>query len=278
MKSFMRVLPITALIAFMFLTACDENQFDSMDTTPPARPKNVYLINGDRRVDIFWDYNSERDLAGYNIYYSYSHNGKYEWIGSTENDYYIDWEAVNGDEIYYGVTAYDYDGNESDLSIEMLRAVPRPEGKNVSLINTDAQSGYDISSKAVVAWDDQNADFYWDNDATGHYLNVFSDTEIVDMGVTTDIYDIFYAPETGWDNAIKAGDIKYVKAIPGHTYVVWTWDNKFAKIRVNNIISDRLTFDWSYQTVQGERMLKDREKTRTILNKLNLISRRNVTK
>jgi hypothetical protein len=70
------------------------------------------------------------------------------------------------------------------------------------------------------------------------------------MGPTTDIYDIPYAPTTGWTSATDA------VAIAGHTYAIWTWDNYYAKIRVSSITTDRMIFDWAFQTVLGNPELK----------------------
>lgn len=70
------------------------------------------------------------------------------------------------------------------------------------------------------------------------------------MGLTNDIYDIPYAPANGWNpNKEEIAQI-------GHTYVIWTYDNHFAKIRVKNITSDRIVFDWAFQLVEGEPQLK----------------------
>lgn len=37
---------------------------------------------GDGLVEITWENNTERDVAGYNIYFSYDYWGEYELIGS----------------------------------------------------------------------------------------------------------------------------------------------------------------------------------------------------
>jgi hypothetical protein len=43
------------------------------------------------------------------------------------------------------------------------------------------------------------------------------------------IYDIAFAPTTGWS------EYKDAPALIGHTYVIWTWDNHFAKIRIKSL-------------------------------------------
>lgn len=245
------LLTITAALTF---TACDINdpRNDYHDNTPPAPPTGVQVFNGSNRVDISWNHNREDDVAGYNVYYSYSYNGKYTVIGSTTDNYFIDYEAVNGDTYYYAVDAYDYNGNISDLSHDVIYSTPRPEGFNQSIfdyINYPNSGAYSFSSYSAVPSEDPTADFYYEN-YEGHYLFVNDDTEIQDIGPTHDIYDISEAPLTGWS---PTGD---AVAIPGHTYVILTFDNHYAKVRVKSVIGDRIVFDWAFQLVEGERQLK----------------------
>ena len=46
---------------------------------------------------------------------------------------YTDTTVRNGETYYYAVSAYDADGNESELSPEDASDTPRPEGRNVVL-------------------------------------------------------------------------------------------------------------------------------------------------
>jgi hypothetical protein len=84
------------------------------------------------------------------------------------------------------------------------------------------------------------------------------------MGPTNDIYDIEFAPISGWSPT------KDVEAIVGHTYVIWTWDNHFAKVRIFSMTGDRVVFDWAYQLVEGESQLKGSRngETRKSLNRI----------
>jgi hypothetical protein len=76
------------------------------------------------------------------------------------------------------------------------------------------------------------------------------------MGRTNNIYDISYAPTTGWVPLQTGDNIKYVEATVGHTYIIWTVDNHFAKIRIKSITNGRMMFDWAYQLVEGNIELK----------------------
>ena len=258
MKTLTKILLSTLFGGIIFLTGCDKvNNY--YDTTPPAPPKNISSVTGDNRVDIFWDYNTESDVAGYNVYYAFSYNGKYTLIGSTQNDSYVDYGAKNGVTYYYAVTAYDYDGNESELSKDEVYDTPRPEGFNQAIndyIRFPNNAGYDFSKYLVLPYDDKYTDFFFENYNGTFYLNVWDDSDIQDMGATRDIWDISNAPTGGWVPLKQGENIKYTPAIIGHTYVIWTWDNHYAKVRVKNITSERVVFDWAYQLVEGNRELK----------------------
>ncbi len=247
---FIYLILLTVIFSF---TACQRNDLFQVDNQPPSAPTGLYIVNGDNRVDISWYNNTERDIAGYNVYYSTSYNGKYTLIGSTTDNYYIDYGARNGDTYYYAVTAYDYNGNESDLSYDDVSATPRPEGLNETVFDYRAfpnSGGFSFTTYTDVPYDDKSTDFYFENYNGVFYIDVWNDSDIQDMGATTDIYDISYAPESGWAAS------KDAVAIPGHTYVIWTWDNHYAKIRVKSITSERMIFDWAFQTVKGNAALK----------------------
>lgn len=237
----------------LLLAGCDVHDPYYYDNVPPAPPGNVYIINGDNRVDIVWSRNTEPDVAGYNVYYSYSYDGKYTLLGSTTNDYFVDYGAGNGTRYYYGIAAYDYNGNESELSPDVVYATPRPEGYNQAIfdyLNFPENSGYSFTTYSPVPYDDLQSDFYFEYFEGGYYLNVWKDTDILDAGPTTDILDVPFAPSSGWNPD------KYAAVFPGHTYIIWTWDNHYAKVRVSSVTPDRVVFDWAFQLVEGERQLK----------------------
>lgn len=240
----------------LFLTGCDiqePHHHFYHDYDPPSPPSNIIAINGDSRVDISWAFSREDDVEGYNIYFSYYYDGKYTLIGNTTSNYFIDRKAVNGNKYYYAVTAYDYSGNESELSYDVVYSAPRPEGFNNSIFDYrrfPANAGYSFSDYQVVPYDDLEADIFFENYQGSYYLNVWDDSDIQDMGYTGSIYDVVEAPAAGWSPTKDAA------AKVGHTYVIWTWDNHFAKIRIKNITRDRIVFDWAYQLIEGEPQLK----------------------
>ena len=120
-----------------------------------------------------------------------------------------------------------------------------------------------FTTYSTVPYDDQSTDFFFENYNGTYYLDVYKDSDIQDMGATNDIYDIPYAPDNGWSST------KDAIAKIGHTYVIWTWDNHYAKVRVRNITPDRIVFDWTFQLVQGNKELKPVKKSVTrILEKV----------
>ncbi len=251
---------MTMLIGFSLL-ACDDDEY--FDNTPPTPPRNVKTILGDNTVDIYWDHNQEGDVAGYNVYYAFGYYDRYTLLGNTGDNYFIDFGAENGVTYYYAIAAYDYNGNESELSYDMAIGVPRPEGFNQSIFDYNGfpqNSGYDLDDFLVVPYNDLNTDFFFENYNRTFFINVWEDTDIQDMGETYDIYDIGEAPLNGWVPIQPNENVKYVRAFVGHTYVIWTWDNHFAKIRISLITNERMVFDWAYQTVEGEPLLKGKGK------------------
>ncbi len=249
----MRRLVPAFLIAPLLVWAGCSNMSDSIDRTPPDPPVRLTTQAGDGFVDLQWSPNREPDLAGYNVFVSTSYDGRYELIGSTVDPHFVDYGARNGDTYYYAVTAFDYEGNESALSSDVAYDVPRPEGYDVILSayrESPRQAGFDLSVQSVVPFDDQSSDMYYDYSGGVGSMNVSTDTDIQDMGPTASLSDIRIAPAGGWspDHSVTLH--------PGHTYIVWTWDDHYAKFRVTALSSGRVVFDWAYQLQRANPLMK----------------------
>ncbi len=240
------------MLLVLFASGCQVSN-DYVDRTPPSPPRGLWTETGDNMIELFWNENPEPDVAGYNVYVNGSYNGRYELIGSARSAYFKDTGARNGSTYYYAVTAFDYDGNESDLSKDIVYDIPRPEGYGVVLEDyrrATATSGYDFSRYSVVPYNDLYADMYFENYQGTLYMNVREDSDIIDMGPTRSLLDIREAPSSGWSPTHD------VRLVAGHTYVVWTWDDHYAKFRVTNLSAGRVTFDWAYQLQQSNPLLK----------------------
>ena len=81
-------------------------------------------------------------------------------------------------------------------------------------------------------------------------MNVYTDTDIQDLGYTHSLLDIKVAPASGWSPTHD------VRLYVGHTYVVWTHDDHYAKFRVTSLSPSRVVFDWAYQLQESNPMLK----------------------
>jgi hypothetical protein len=230
-----------------------EQHFIAPDLTPPVPPQGISTATGDNLVEVFWVRNTEPDLAGYNVYVSNSLNGAYTLLGTTKDAYYLDNGARNGATYFYALTAFDVAGNESPLSRDVAYDTPRPEGYDVPLADyrtAPGLAGYDFSTYSIGQYNDKYTDIFYEYYQGRYYLDVWTDSDIQDMGYTKNVYDIGEAPAAGWSPT------KDAQLIAGHTYVIWTWDNHYAKVRVKSISASRIVFDWAYQLDPGNARLK----------------------
>uniref|UniRef100_A0A7C4XJA2 Fibronectin type-III domain-containing protein n=1 Tax=candidate division WOR-3 bacterium TaxID=2052148 RepID=A0A7C4XJA2_UNCW3 len=248
MEKLKGVLKTIVLMGVVFFAPCC---YEEADTEPPAVPRGLTSITGDESVMLTWYQNTEPDLAGYRIYRGPAPEGPYILIGETNLDYFLDYGLANGYTYYYAISAFDIHNNESELSYETVFDTPRPEGYNEKLFDYSEYpdfSGWDFSSYKVVPYNYPHCDFYfgYDNQFGSSFLYIQNPGGLIqDMGYTSSFDEIGYAPTDGWSTSGMA------EAINGHTYVIWTWDNHFAKIRITSVNSSYVVFDWAYQIDPG---------------------------
>jgi hypothetical protein len=223
----------------------DETIFVEVDTVPPAAPTGVVSTTGDREVRLRWNVNTEPDLDGYRIYWSADAEGPYELMASTRVNRFVDHDVDNGVTYFYAVTAVDFDGNESELSYDLVHDTPRPEGFNLVLWDSMGPnwdlSGYDFSAFVRRPFDATGTDVYFGRTG-GRPVMIAADdlTDLQDAGfVELDALD--WAPPAGWTTEDR------VTLIEGHSYYVWTRNDHFAKFRVIGLDPGRVTIDWAYQ-------------------------------
>ncbi|MEZ5359081.1 MAG: hypothetical protein R3F48_09660 [Candidatus Zixiibacteriota bacterium] len=258
-----KLLILIAAIAALGLVGCDNDDdciLCSGDAGAPPVPQGVYSITGDGAVYIYWNHidDVEGDFDYYIVYRSNHPDTGYWSIGETTDNEFVDDNVTNGQTYYYAVSSIDIYGHLSDLSYEYVFDTPRPEAYNQRLydfnINPD-NSGWDFSGRRVVAYNSIDADFYVEYyDANGvFYINVSNiDTDIQDMGYTSNLDEVNYSPTEGWSQ------LGWVEVIAGHTYIIWTDDNHFAKVRVTavDIPNNSIVVDWAYQVDTGNPELK----------------------
>ncbi len=259
MKKILLIMVLMIGSAFVFSGCEDDVYVMKPDHTPPSRPKGIYSITADRAVYIFWEENDEKDFAEYRVYRKTDPESNiYYHLATIDTSAYIDHNVKNGNTYYYVVTAIDYDGNESDFS-DRVQDTPRPEDFHWTLYDRfykPSSSGFSFSGPEVLNWDDYYTDIYleYDTDLETFFLCVANDqTDIQDFGYTKSLDDVDWAPAEGWS---KVG---WVEVITGHSYIVWTADDNYAKLRISEIVDNtRLTFDWAYQIDPGNQELAPR--------------------
>ena len=269
-----KTLLVIGLIAGLFyiFSGCEKKVYVvEPDTTPPCTPKGVYSVTGNEAIYIYWEENDEPDINIYRIYWAPETDGiipepdgDFELMAYTKSTQYTDTVVENGTTYYYVITAVDYSRNESEPS-KILYDTPRPEGHNVVLYDRAVDpyhAGIYFNNQEgakVIPWNSILCDIYLDTYDKVFYLNTtVKDSipnDIQDMGFTFGWSEINVAPDTniGWS------ELGYVPVGWGHTYVIWTWDNRYAKLRVTDIDTiyyNYIRFEWAYQTSEGNPELK----------------------
>lgn len=259
-RKFMTIL--IAVSATLFVGCDDDPELIMIDTTP-ATPQGVYSVTGDHAVYVYWNGPYESDIDGYIVWRSFEPLTNYDdiaYVDAVSNPdldlliyEYIDQNVVNGATYYYAVSSVDKAGQVSELSAENVFDTPRPEGV-VTLADSGSvmnQSGYNFAVQSVVSATSEVADVFVDMFDGIFYLNARdANTDIQDMGYTTSFDEIGWAPVDGWS------EVGWMEIIDGHTYVIWTRDNHFAKLRVTGINSITVDFEWAYQIDDGNPELK----------------------
>ncbi len=257
------IITISVLLIGLAFVGCEDNTTEYVivdEGQTPTAPTGVYSITADNAVYLYWIRVEHDNLRYYRIWRNTDGGNQYSLYDAVDADEdwyeweYVDTEVDNGSEYYYAVTAMDWDGNESGLSLELVRDVPRPEGFDFEMNDTLTQasnSGFDFSSEMVVPWNNSGSDIYIVYDgSTGTFRIIAADAQtfIQDMGYTESIDDINYAPLTGWSS------LGWSEVIRNHTYVVKTRTSNYAKFLVTNINygTKIITFDWAHQIVSNE--------------------------
>lgn len=247
-------LALTLMMAFG--AGCDNNEITNVvfiDEAPP-KPQGVATVRGDGVVTIYWLPVDAPDLDHYRIYWGpdSTDGSVFELLGTSVTTSFVDTDVSNGVRYFYAVTAVDNSGKESAQSAEWGGATPRPEGTSALIVNdvSSSLSGFDLSTGSVVPFNSIQADIWLDRDIDGNlYLNADSIAplgDIQDMGFTESFDEISVAPADGWSI------LGYYEVIIGHTYVIWTGDSRYAKVRITGLSAESVSFDWAYQPAESQ--------------------------
>lgn len=266
-----RLAMIISMISIFALIAvsCDTRNTTgpSVDHEAPPVPTGVTTTTLSQAVIVSWNPiyldTGHNDLQGFRVFRGLNNQDfiRIATIPADETEYF-DEGLQNGTTYYYAVSSFDYSGNESELSYDSAYDTPRPEGENYIYTYTDIdyldESGFDLSTGTRLPWDHTECDFYLEYDAdpivTAYFLWLGDNGGFIqDMGYTDTFDDITYAPSQGWSNFL------YVEAILGHTYVIQTANDHYAKVRISSEFSTPargIEFAWGYQVDGGNRELK----------------------
>ena len=243
------------LILGALFFACEKKVY-VVEDPPPSAPKGLFSVTQDQAVRIYWESNDESDLDYYKVWRNIAPTGTFHLVVNTSDTTYRDVGLTNGVTYWYFVTAVDNSENESNDS-KLIFDTPRPEGWDVRVYDVDTlpgSSGFDFSAGSVVAWNSVYTDVYFDYySSDGVFYAIATEGNFIqDFGYTQEIDDVSYAPTQGWSN------LYIVEIISGHTYVVKTYNNHYAKFRVFSINKSRgyLEIDWAYQVDPGNPELK----------------------
>jgi hypothetical protein len=221
----------------------------------PQPPQGVFSVTGDSKITLYWNGPYETDIAEYVVYRSLTPNSGYSAVGQRAADYnpnadliiyqFIDNAVVNGTTYYYAIASVDEANQMSQLSAENVFDTPRPEGL-VALYSAaiaPGLSGYSLGNDLIVAWNSVSADVWVDSLDGVYFLNKGNvNTDFQDMGYRDSLDGVDYAPANGWSN------LDFMEIVDGHTYVIWTDDDHYAKMHVEQIASGYVRFTWAYQT------------------------------
>jgi hypothetical protein len=238
------------LVAVALTAGCNgEDKVIAVDN-PPFRVQGVYSVTGDDRVTIYWNENQESDIDYYKVYRNSAPTGTFTLIGSSNSPPFVDTQVTNGTTYYYAVAAVDLHGQESaDLSYENAFDTPRPEGFGVTLTDasvTPATAGWDFSAQARRSSTDALTDIYYDASSGSFLVHAVNGVKIQDAGYVA-LIDVDFGPpsDQGW----SADGI--VEAIPGHSFIVLTPENHYAKFEVRSHSATGIVIDWAYQIDPG---------------------------
>ena len=253
---------LIAILALTFVGCEDDDNILVLNDLRPQAPQGVTSVTGDESVIILWNGLYEDDIVEYVIGWNDELLGEYEMIGTvsalprpSDNTYsFEDTDVDNGTTYFYAVWAIDAGGQRSEPSFEEVFDTPRPEGDVdlYSLYEQPTLAGFDLFEGQRVPWDANTADVFIDTATlivnsqpfAVFFINAANlETDIQDMGYTDSFDNITWAPDTGWS------DLRYYELVPGHTYVIWTSDLHYAKMRVKYIsrATGMVGFEWAYQ-------------------------------
>ena len=252
MKSFYFIV-VFGMILFNGCVYYETGGHDISPVIVPPAPQGIYTITRDESVYIGWLSVNVPLTDYYKVYRSNNVSGPYVYIGKSYDTDFTDDCLENGVTYYYAISAVSTDGVEGPLSSESIHDTPRPEGWDICLYDANCYPDYgalDVVYGEVVSEKDRYAGIVFYSYNGIFYMEALNGVWIQDMGYTDNFDEISTAPSEGWSE----GNV--VEAIEGHTYVMWTPENLFAKIRISYIGDNYMICDWGCQIDPGNPEIK----------------------
>ena len=241
---------ILATVTLALLTAgCELHSVVFVSDPSPAAPAALTSITADGAVYLSWEESAAVPPDHYRIYRGESYE-LLNLLAATGECGYVDFAVYNGVTYFYGVSSVSTAGAESPLS-RVVGDTPRPEGYDLVLFDAGTRpdrSAFDFSGPVRVPLDDPSCDVFVECRPYGGALFLSAagpGTDLQDMGYTESLDDISWSPADGWNPE------GLEMLIQGHTYVVWTNDNHFAKLRAVEVAATWARLDWAYQVDPG---------------------------
>ena len=240
---------LTLLALAPIFAGCDLYTVIAVPDPVPAVPAALTSITADGAVYLNWEDGSSLPSHHFRIYRGMGNASHLDFLASSPEPGFVDFAVENGITYYYGVTAVSPSGVESALS-KVVGDTPRPEGYDLVLFDLGTRpdrSGFDFSGQMRLDVDDPRTDVFVELDPSTGLLTLVAvwGTDLQDMGFTESLDDISVSPSDGWTPNGSA------VLIYGHTYVVWTEDNHFAKLRAVEVATTWARLDWAYQVDPG---------------------------
>ncbi len=141
----------------------------SINTGQPQTPTGLTASPGNTEIELTWDPNPDTDIDGY-IIYRQPPDGEFVIIDTSETNFYLDTDVMNGREYSYMITAVDIYDNVSFFS-DVASAIPMGLDSGILLINSNRDFENPDYDSMIVFYENILQDY--------QYLMIFEEPEIL---------------------------------------------------------------------------------------------------
>jgi len=96
------------------------NAINILEKVQPKIPKNITEVSSVDKLIIKWDKNIEPDFVGYSIFRKIDSQEEFKKCTITKQNEYEDVRVESENKYFYKISAFDVNGNESELSEEIV--------------------------------------------------------------------------------------------------------------------------------------------------------------